>query len=652
MAVITSATTGPFGTGATWTGGVTPVEGDSVIIANTHVVTVDGTYIVGNDTATAVQIQSGGTLKASRTVNSELTIKGDFIPKTGSTLDYGTSADPIPVAYTSTLKLNYSATLVAGKYGLKPEVGAKIFFFGAVKTINTTITDVGGIAGGATSATIANAVGWNVGDTLVFQSTNGTVTGNDIRTISTITFISGTSYTVTFAATTYDHAQNARVGNFTSNVTVTAYSTNHHHRMYLLHDATSAANLREIQYTAIWYRRDNTAAFDWIRGAGTNNVWISASNNMFYQGSGITLFGWTNGFTITNCAVYASGSYGVYVAGGAWFNLTDWVIYRTNGNGIQSSYGSGGQGCVFTNCHVLSCPSIFVNLPTAIGFTFNDCTFHSTNTAFNLGAGLTHTFNRCSIASSDLPGTPVGSIFARHGQNSLCPIVLNDCKLKASWATAFAQDIDIANPGHSIVIANKNVDPSLQEIYKPAGTIVRDNTSKLSGVVSLKMSPISASVPLSFSIKIPAPNGNNVGVSGDWQRDTANTLTATLSGLGITPVVYTASAAINVTEQFALQATQSTGTDGFLTLTFSITGAAGNVWVDKIAAPQAGAIDFGEFGFWADGLPAGIATASYVSAGDVHNYLAANVTVPGSMGALLKTVAQTVDDNQALIISK
>ncbi len=54
-----------------------PVEGDKVIIAATHVVTVNGTFTAGDDTVSTTinssAINVSGTLRASRTVNSSFT---------------------------------------------------------------------------------------------------------------------------------------------------------------------------------------------------------------------------------------------------------------------------------------------------------------------------------------------------------------------------------------------------------------------------------------------------------------------------------------------------------------------------------------------------------------------------------------------------
>ena len=99
MATRTSAQSGLASATSTWVGGVVPVEGDKVIIASGHVVTVDGTFTWGDDTVTQTinngAVNVSGTLKASRSVSSSLTVKGAIIMNQGTHgIDYGTDADP------------------------------------------------------------------------------------------------------------------------------------------------------------------------------------------------------------------------------------------------------------------------------------------------------------------------------------------------------------------------------------------------------------------------------------------------------------------------------------------------------------------------------------------------------------------------------
>src|SRR3990172_476583 len=97
MTAITSAATGVWSNTATWTGGVVPVEGDTVTIQNTHTVTIDQDITVGADTSTAaIAIASGGKLEYLSTAVADytLTCKGDLT--VSGTLEIGTVANPIP----------------------------------------------------------------------------------------------------------------------------------------------------------------------------------------------------------------------------------------------------------------------------------------------------------------------------------------------------------------------------------------------------------------------------------------------------------------------------------------------------------------------------------------------------------------------------
>ena len=114
MAAITSAQTGLWSATSTWVGGVVPGIADTVTIAAGHVVTVNGTFVTGGDVAGGFILS--GTLKASRTVNSSLTVRANINPNTaGGGFDYGTLADPIPQGVTATLIYNDSATLSVNK---------------------------------------------------------------------------------------------------------------------------------------------------------------------------------------------------------------------------------------------------------------------------------------------------------------------------------------------------------------------------------------------------------------------------------------------------------------------------------------------------------------------------------------------------------
>jgi hypothetical protein len=213
---------------------------------------------------------------------------------------------------------------------------------------------------------------------------------------------------------------------------------------------------------------------------------------------------------------------------------------------------------------------------------------------------------------------------------------MTDC-IFTTPSVAFTRYLNQTNTLSILRIVNKNINPLTQEVYTANWIITRDETGKISGT-SVKLSPTSSTNALTFTMSVPAPNGKVVWVSGILNRDTLNTTTVTLSGLGIIPSTYTASAAINTNETFFVSGMNNTWSDGILTVTISTTGTSGNLWADNISAPQASAIDFGAMWYWQDGLPVQLVTANTVSAWDVWNYLLSNATLSRSMWATINSI--------------
>lgn len=666
MAVITTGGSGLWSSvtnNAPWPGGVAPVEGDSVVIAVGHTVTVDGTYTAGDDTTTAFTVN--GTLKASRSVNSSLTIKGQLFTAaaTTATIDYGrlSTTDPIPSTVTATLILNKSAAMANYKYGLFVADTSNFYACGSTRTRNARLTADLAVSG--TSVTVDDATGWAVGDTIVFAPSDGTTNHYDKKTISTITPGTGTTATITFGAVTYAHATNCPITNLYSNVTIKNYNTANYSFICFRHTSTASNSRRELDYVAFEYVGSNTAQTNTQIFVSSSSLtlitpFVTCSNNTMYNGffnAGLFMNNWNSGgFYLDKWGFFSDDSASgpcFYTASGTFVGIKNSVFSYHTGVQVQSAFSQGGQGCLYTDNTFCSNQSNFmVNWTNGDGGLFTRCGFHSAlsgNAYVSLNCGSAQ-FVNCNFGSSSpispcptLWGTPSANYINNTNSNaSKGDWTLTDCCYitPSSSFNTFNAGGALPNPQWIMRISNKNLDPLTQEVYTANGNIVRDNTSKITGVQSLKMSPTSSSNALTFILYVPAPTGKKVGVSGYLWRDTSNTTTVTLSGLGITASTYTASGSLSANEQFFVSGTQTTGTDGFFTLTFSTIGTSGNLWVDSISAPQAAAIDFGEFGYWSNALPAQVVTANYVSSLDVWNTLASNVTVAGSMGKKLKGV--------------
>jgi hypothetical protein len=220
MASITSAQTGNWSATSTWVGGVVPALGDKVTIAAGHVVTVDGTYSCGDDTSTALTF--AGTLKFSRSVNTQLTVRGQIVRSGSGIWDRGTVADPIPASVTSTVLLNDSATPANAKWGFSMGGGGSFFEHGAAKTSATSMTLAA--AAGASSITVSDVTGWQIGDRIGMDGNVPTTFQGNPPHERESRFISGPitgagPYVVPLnSALSFAHENGTRVVNLTRNV--------------------------------------------------------------------------------------------------------------------------------------------------------------------------------------------------------------------------------------------------------------------------------------------------------------------------------------------------------------------------------------------------------------------------------------------------
>jgi len=684
MAVITSATTGLYGTGATWVGGVAPVEGDSVIIACTstgletfstdaagyivgstvitltgtvlagsyvvgetvqfgsidpnyytitawvsatktltisplivaipaittivkcrgHKVTVNGTFVGGDDTATAFTVN--GTLYASRATNNSLTVKGDIktAATVAATIDYGriTTSDQIPAGVTATIILNYSAAMSNYKYGLQILNNANGYFCGATRVVNANTTSAIAVSG--TSVTVDNITGWVVGDTIVLPATSGTVTQHEKKTIATLTPGTGTTGTVTFTATTYAHASGCSIGNLSSNVTIKSYNTTNPAYISFTNTNTSSDGRRELAYTSLQYvGSQSTSATQYFVAANTNQVtspFAYLKSFSIYNGNnsvGLFFNAWqSNNFEITDVGVYCDNSASgpiFYTASGTYIKFNSCVLYFCSGVTVQSGFSQAGQGCIFTSCKFWSSNSGggYISHIGGAGNQYNSCWFHSISASAGYLFNSTGAFslNNCLMGSSGLPGTPSTAYICDIGTSvgQVCNVVMTDC-LYGTPSTSFYKNLSVTNAQSITSVINKNASVASQELYTYAGVLVRDNATFNRSLSSEKFAPQTASRAFTRTYSVPAPNNTARRVIGYLRYDTTYTNvtppSVTLSGLGITPVSYTAGASANTWYQFDLSATQTSGADGNLTLTVTgqSTATTGFYWIDGI----------------------------------------------------------------------
>jgi hypothetical protein len=229
-----STGSGNWGTAGTWNPNGVPVAADDLTIQAGHNVTMNAAAGACNTLAI------NGTLTIATGLGAlALTAQQDVNFNNGSRLTADLSGS---VADSFTLKLNGAADNV-NFYGLKfNRDPAGITLKGYQRTRWTTLN--GAIVAGATAATVADATGWQVGDRIVFGSTqvfNATPRVDEVVLTSVVGNVLGW-----VGGITYDHASAGYVGNFSSNLTIQSANTavptiDGHNYAYCVHLHGSAA---------------------------------------------------------------------------------------------------------------------------------------------------------------------------------------------------------------------------------------------------------------------------------------------------------------------------------------------------------------------------------------------------------------------------
>lgn len=624
MSNIYSLKTGLASDTTVWSGGVVPVSGDRVLICDGHTVTLDGTYEWGDDSTATVVINSvsttasiwvAGTLKASRTVNSQLTANGHVVvQRNAGFYDAGTAADPIPLGVTHTLILNKSASLAAGKYGFELGVSSstqgRCSFHGYARKRNTLVTS-GALSAGATSCTVADATGWQVGDTIIFAPTGG-ASEFDERTIATLTPGSGTTATVTFSALTYSHVANCPVGNFSSNITVKPYSApSNPTYMYLASSYTSGSFNGYVHFenvrlegtggsAASTFAKYGILTFSCTGMVSTALPYDPVSSCAFYSngtspyGAGQLVAGsFRQRISATNCAFFASNANAncVYEYNASTIDLSGCKFYKCSNQTIFSGYSQGCINYTHTDCDFFGGGG-HTRYDGGYSPVFTRCKFGVVSTTYLLSVAQVADmrFSACDFAYTYPKGATAARVMDWSSVTGSGTVTMTDCMFDAALITR-PQNFRYPTPAAQLYIVNKNADVTLQEYHVPSGSFYRDNAVNRRSKSSIRCEPENAATyAASYSQTFPAPNGIALTIVGALRKNSsygASTLPRVeITGLGITPAVFTMTNSVDTWEAFSLNVTNSSGADGNLTLTFygQSTAAGAACYLDGIAS--------------------------------------------------------------------
>lgn len=591
MAAITTAGSGNWSSttpNAPWPSGTVPTASDAVTIASGHTVTLDTTGCV----CSTLTINDGGTWAGHRSNNISLTVQTTITAAVNSVLDFGAVGDEVMGSCVITLN-NAQAAWQANCFIQTNQSSAQTCnwsFFGDPSRERIAHLASSASSGQPTITLTTSAHGWVANDRIVIQDT--TNTNADNYSYQTILSVSGANITFTTNLTSA-HAAGARCGNLTSNLKITAasYATNKGAGIrlnladYNANSGTSHyAQFRDVEFYGLGEA-----------GSGRYPIYIYTNVPASYFDAGFTdcSFDCAN-FTfinvqqslpITDCVGYSSLISGMTIFGFGNASLSGGLYFA--GNGIFSANYSSLLNRVENSVF-----NIIANGSCVTGggeYTGVEICGYANTISNN---GDIATLSNCNISAYINTALINVSTLKRFGQYTITNNLLSATASAKPFSSVSSMQSML--PASFVEFIDKDGDVTSQEIHAGYGITKRDNATSYRSVSSISLLPIRVGLVLTREQSIPCANNASIRIVGYVQFDTAfynsNDYTAptvTISGLGITPVVYTATSAANgAWEQFDLTATNNVaGYDGNFTLTYSATAktvTTGTVYFDGV----------------------------------------------------------------------
>ena len=610
MAAITSAATGLWSATGTWVGGVVPGEFDTVTIAVSHTITVDGTYIVGNDATPGLTLN--GRLRASRTVNSLLTIKGTVANSATGEWDWGTEADTIPASVTAGVRVNYSGTMANNKYivGLGTTTRMNLIGMRGVDKRRHTKTTTAVTGGSTTTFTVTDATGWAVGDWLILSAETNGISSTLIEA-KPISAISVNDVTVA-TAWTNSRAAGAVVANVWSNVYIEHFNATNYSGFTITPRTGMPANSVDIKNVS-FHGLGTDGTF------GNQSAFTVLTAPYFANSTAVFREGVISRLVVSNIrrdgstqTVVSGNGLGIGVANSSIeFDFLECVValrgvVLTSQLGLRGASASAGAG--FRSCCVLNVPTAYMSnfSDGGSGIVLTDFVTRNTTTpvvvqpgtALVINGGDFDRYNRFTILgtgditvnNANLGVNNAGAVTNSVGGLALVKCTLTNCTVGSMALATSAFVTAPANPLAEFAFVNKNADVTVQEIQTARGFISRDNAISLRGTSAIQFQPQAANLALSRVYSLPgALAGKTYLVRGSLRFDTtygtATPPSVTLSGQGSTPAAFTAPATANAWHDFALTVTPSSTGDLTLTVTGTSAATTGAYWLDGVVLP-------------------------------------------------------------------
>jgi hypothetical protein len=616
MAAISSNGTGGgnYSAGASWVGGVAPTNVDDVTVVSGDTITIDAANACNSFIS-----NSGSTITCNKSANTSLTTE------TGITISGDYDFDMSSSSNTLDLILNNSRTS-----GSTTKIYTTSGSSGAIKGLNRKrLTNLdGSVSSGAESATVDDATGWIVGDIVVFGTTQA-YDGTHKVDVVTLTSVSGNDIGWS-GGLSYDHADNGRVGNFSSNVTI---------KPSVSGDASGFQARGDAELSQIAFQGLNNSGSP-VYGLALHPALDTEYNDCAFYNfvhRAVSLIGDYNKVTTRNFVYYSptvSGNVvGLYTTTRSGIEAIDNHVFRAYYGMLSSSPGmviNGGSASACTSGYYLQ--GINAKL-TNVDLHSNEYDLFLNSVSCTIQSGALGTsYNAASKYNYYLRYTVYG--------------LSANCTHNSTTSTMYHSSI--LSDDSYLTLANKNNDATLQETYTSQSatipTVEWDSSSGYGGDPCWIINTTTASRTIEIPWSAAAVNDKVTLVTGRVKRTNGQPVTITFSGLGLIADTYTCSGANDTWEQFDIQLTNDTGNNGVLDVVVEVTsGNAGVVYISDFTQPPSEAINTGNMSYAQDGLPVSLILGNFTSAADIANYQTSEATVAGSWLKLLVDLDGKVD---------
>ncbi len=562
------------------------------VINRGHVVELDGAYCWGDDTSSSSTLTNNGvpisgTLKASRSISSALTVRGTCLVIGGGTIDLGATSDIIPDGVTVTLSINDSAVLGVGKHALTSisQTNPTFKMRGVKRTRNTRLST--GVASNAGSVTVDASVGWKVGDRLVVASD----TDNPNRAqIVTITGGAPPSWNVS-PNITNARAAGTRIGNLSSNVVVKASSAANPGPVSVQYSGNSASPAGLVDIGDIRAENIGSSTVGWsgFGSAPPYQTFAFALARLNRTTVARVAAEATGAASQVACVDFDSPSINAHYA-------KDWAVYTVLANAV---YAGNVGSSVIKDCVTYSCAQglrqtfgamasllveggeswcsgVYTLVDSCYAGIARDHKIHSVAQLAQCRLGLM-TFEGCDISSSALT-VPVASSVTGGLQ-------LNGCTVASGTLAGSNTTGGAPQQSQVSILSEVNGAASDNRVLGYYISALSDTTTRKRSTYAIKIQSLVANTAITYTFTLPAVAGVQQTIKGSLRFDstygTATPPRINLSGQGVTQSK-TCAAVADAWDDFTFTFTPTSTGDITATVTVQSASTSGFAWLDGV----------------------------------------------------------------------